>query len=69
MSSSAQEKAIDLHARIDQADRGRARLLRLFLSSFVRNRTAVFGAATIIVFTLAALLAPLFTADPAAPGL
>ena len=38
--------------------------MRLFLSSFVRNRTAVFGAATIIVFTLAALLAPLFTADP-----
>ena len=64
MSSSAQEKAIDLHARIDQADRGRAHRLRLFLLSFARNRTAIFGAVTIIVFTSAALLAPLFTADP-----
>ena len=64
MSTSAQERAIELHSRDELADRRRARMLRLFIASFVRNRTAVFGAVTIIVFTVAALIAPLLPTDP-----
>ena len=64
MSTSAQERAIELHSSDDFADRRRARMLRLFIASFVRNRTAVFGAVTIIVFTVAALIAPLLPTDP-----
>ena len=64
MSTSAQQRAIELHSRDDLADRRRARMLRLFIASFVRNRTAVFGAVTIIVFTVAALIAPLLPTDP-----
>ncbi len=64
MSTSAQERAIELHSSDDFADRRRARMLRLYIASFVRNRTAVFGAVTIILFTVAALIAPLLPTDP-----
>lgn len=64
MSTSAQERAIELQSGVDMADRRRARMLRLYIASFVRNRTAVFGAVTIILFTIAALIAPLLPTDP-----
>ena len=64
MSMSAQERAIELQSGVDMADRRRARMLRLYIASFVRNRTAVFGAVTIILFTIAALIAPLLPTDP-----
>ena len=64
MRSNAQERAIELQSDEDFADRRRARMLRLFIVSFIRNRTAVFGAVTIIAFTVAALIAPLLPTDP-----
>ncbi len=64
MRSDAQERAIELQVSDDFADRRRARMLRLFMASFARNRTAVFGAVTIIVFVVAALIAPLLPTDP-----
>ena len=39
-------------------------MLQLYIVSFARNRTAVFGAVTILVFAIAALLAPLLPTDP-----
>ena len=64
MSTSAQKRAIELQSGYDMAERGRARMLRLYIVSFLRNRTAVFGAVTIIVFAVAALIAPLLPTDP-----
>ena len=64
MRASAQERAMEIQARDDLGERRRARMLRLFLASFVRNRTAVFGTITIVLFTVAALIAPLLPTDP-----
>ena len=56
---------MERHAQDDLlAEKGRTRMWRLFLLSFVRNRTAVFGAVTIILFTVGALAAPLLPTDP-----
>ena len=64
MRTPAQDRAIELQSGDDLADRRGTRMLRLYIASFVRNRTAVFGTVTIIVFTVAALIAPLLPTDP-----
>ena len=64
MSMSPQERAIERHSIDDLANRRSTRMLQLYIVSFARNRTAVFGAVTILVFAIAALLAPLLPTDP-----
>ncbi len=57
------QKGTGVLAVEEAAVRRRAGLIRVMVDSFLRNRTALFGVVTILLFTLAALSAPILTEE------